>query len=169
LPNLARLDRWTSLAGAMRRLRAARSPEEGVAILRDSARAIAASDGITVVRRERDEVAYVAEDAISPLWTGQRFPITLCVSGMAILTGEPILIPDIRMDARVPLNAYLSTFVESMAMFPIGAGAPVAAMGAYWRTARPIDREAVALLTDLARAAGPLFTAELGAPLRKAS
>lgn len=125
-----------------------------VAILRDHARAIALSDGITVVRRDGDEVEYVAEDAISPLWTGQRFPIERCISGLAIMAGEPVLIPDIRNDSRVPLNAYLATFVQSMAMFPIGRTASV---GAYWKHPGAIDPDAIALMTELAAAAVPIF------------
>lgn len=127
--------------------------------LRASARVIADADGVTVVKRGGDHVAYVGEDAISPLWTGQRFPIQTCVSGIAILTGEPLLVPDIANDPRVPLNLYLATFAKSLAIFPIGFGPPVAALGAYWREARPIDPEAVSLLTVLARAAGGAFEA----------
>ena len=102
----------------------ATSEEEVLEMLRDSARAIALSDGVAVVRRYGDQVAYVGEDAITPLWTGQRFPIHTCISGLAMLARQPILIPDILKDPRVPLNAYLSTFVRSMAMFPIGTGEP---------------------------------------------
>lgn len=135
-------------------LSAAADEADAVAILRDHARIVAMSDGITVVRREGNEVVYVAEDAISPLWTGQRFPVERCISGLAIMAGEPILIPDIRRDDRVPLNAYLATFVHSMAMFPIGR---TAAVGAYWREAGPIDTETVELMTDLAAAARDIF------------
>lgn len=135
-------------------LSAAADEAHAVAILRDHARVVAASDGITVVRRDGDQVEYVAEDAIDALWTGQRFPMSMCISGLAIMAGEPILIPDIRHDPRVPLNAYLSTFVLSMAMFPIGR---TAAVGAYWKHAGPIDFETVELMTELAAAARPIF------------
>ncbi|HSX55186.1 MAG TPA: hypothetical protein VLG14_07810, partial [Sphingomonas sp.] len=68
--------------------------------------------------------------------------------------GEPILIPDIRNDPRVPLNAYLATFVASMAMFPIGR---TAALGAYWRNPGAVDLEAADLMTRLASAALRIF------------
>jgi hypothetical protein len=154
VPQRGFLNRRVRLAHTLGLLSAASDEGDAVAILRDHARVVAASDGITVVRREGDEVAYVAEDAISPLWTGQHFPMAMCISGLAIMTGEPILIPDIRNDSRVPLNAYLATFVHSMAMFPIGR---TAALGAYWKEAGPIDMDAVELLTELADAAAALL------------
>ena len=105
----------------------ARSIDEVCEILRGRARAIADADGVAVIRRDGDQVAYIGEDAISPLWTGQRFPIERCISGVAILAQCPIVIPDILADNRVPLSAYLSTFVQSMAVFPLGWPAPIAA------------------------------------------
>lgn len=154
MPRRGFLNRRVRLAHTTGLLSAAIDTADAVAILRDHARVVAASDGITVVQRDGNEVAYVAEDAISTLWTGQRFPIERCISGLAIMAGEPILIPDIRRDDRVPLNAYLATFVHSMAMFPIGR---TAAIGAYWKHAGPIDMETVDLMTDLAAAARDIF------------
>ncbi|ODP37830.1 GAF domain-containing protein [Sphingomonas turrisvirgatae] len=154
MPQRGLLNRRVRLAHTLGLLSAASDATDAVAILRDHARVIAASDGVTVVRREGDEVAYVAEDAISPLWTGQRFPMARCISGLAIMAGKPILIPDIRNDSRVPMNAYLATFVQSMAMFPIGRAA---AIGAYWKHAGPIDPVTVELMPELAAAAREIF------------
>ena len=36
---------------------------------------------------------YADEDAIAPLWKGQRFPLEACVSGLAMTAREPIVIP----------------------------------------------------------------------------
>jgi GAF domain-containing protein len=149
-----RFKRWRLMTGATERLSTARSLDDILEILRSSARSILRSDGVTVVRREDDHVHYVGEDAIAPLWAGQRFPIHTCISGIAMMQRETIVIPDIRLDPRVPHNAYLSTFVASMAMAPIGMGKPVAAIGAYWRSARPIEHDALVLLDMLAKAAG---------------
>lgn len=154
MPQRGFLNRRVRLAHTLGLLSAAVDETDAVAILRDHARVIAASDGVTVVRRDGNRVAYVAEDAIGTLWTGQSFPMSMCISGLAIMAGEPILIPDIRHDPRVPLNAYLSTFVLSMAMFPIGR---TAAVGAYWERAGPIDLETVELMTELAGVAAEIF------------
>ena len=141
--------RWRHLGKAKKQLGGCDDLDEVLEVLRERARTIALSDGVAVVRREGDEVVYVGEDAISPLWTGKRFTLRTCVSGLAMLGRQPIMIPDIRRDDRVPLNAYLSTFVQSMAVFPIGAGEPVAALGCYWAEARPIERGATELLRSL--------------------
>lgn len=149
-----RFKRWRLMTAATAALGRAQSLAAILEILRSSARAILRSDGVTVVLRNGDTVDYVGEDAIAPLWTGQRFPIETCVSGMAMMQRQMIVIPDIRTDPRVPLNAYLSTFVASMAVAPIGFGEPVAAIGAYWRSSQPIDEDALVLLDMLARGAG---------------
>ena len=126
-------------------------------VLRSQARAIAQADGVAVIRREGDEVVYIGEDAISPLWTGQRFPIGRCISGLSILACRPIVIPDIGADDRVPLSAYLATFVQSMAVFPLGRPAPIAALGLYWREVRPLDGDVEALMGLLSQAANAAF------------
>ena len=149
--------RQSQLLDVLTQLASAQTIERLVMILRGSAREIGAADGITIVRREGDRVRYVAEDAASPLWTGQDFPIESCVSGLAMLANRPILIPDIYQDARVPIAAYETTFVRSMAMFPIGIGEPRLAMGAYWATAGEIDPDSVVVLSSLARTASSAF------------
>ena len=164
MPERGFRNRRVRLAHTVGLLSAASEEADAVAILCGHARVIAASDGVTIVRRYGDEVAYLAEDAISPLWTGQRFPISMCVSGLAIMAGEPIVIPDIRNDPRVPLNAYLSTFVLSMAMFPVGR---TAALGAYWKQAGPVDLETIELMRELAEAARTVF--DPGAPSVRAA
>ena len=148
-----RFKRWRLMSAATRRLGEAGTLDGVLEILRMSARAILQSDGVAVVRREDELVHYVGEDAIAPLWSGQRFPIATCISGIAMLERRMIVIPDIRLDPRVPLNAYLSTFVASMAMAPIGHGDPVAAIGAYWRSTAPIEEDALTLLDMLAKGA----------------
>lgn len=148
-----RFKRWRLMSAATRRLGEAGTLDGILEILRISARAALQSDGVAVVRRDGDQVHYAGEDAIAPLWSGQRFPMQACVSGIAMLERRMIVIPDIRLDSRVPLNAYLPTFVASMAMAPIGHGEPVAAIGAYWRTTAPIDDDALTLLDMLAKGA----------------
>jgi GAF domain-containing protein len=148
-----RFKRWRLLSAATRRLGETGTLDGLLEILRISARAILQCDGVAVIRRDDDKVHYAGEDAIAPLWSGQTFPIATCISGIAMLERRLIVIPDIRLDPRVPLNAYLSTFVASMAMAPIGHGDPVAAVGAYWRSTAPIEDDALTLLDMLAKGA----------------
>jgi GAF domain-containing protein len=115
----ASLDRATSLPDV-------------VEVVRHAARQSVGADGATFVLREADHCFYVDEDAIAPLWKGQRFPITTCISGWAMLHAQPAVIPDILLDERIPQDAYRPTFVQSLAMVPIGNENPVGAIGAYW-------------------------------------
>lgn len=121
---------------AVRDLGTARDVPAVTDIVRKAARRLTGADGITVVLREDDQCHYVDEEAISPLWKGQRFPMAACVSGWVMQRGVAAVIPDIYADARIPQDAYRSTFVRSLAMMPVRApSAAIAAIGAYW--ARP--------------------------------
>lgn len=101
-------------------------------IVRTAARQLVRSHGATFVLRDGDHCFYADEDAISPLWKGQRFPLAECISGWSILNGQPAVVPDLELDARVPIEAYRPTFVRSLAVVPIGADRPVGAIGVYW-------------------------------------
>jgi GAF domain-containing protein len=123
-------------------------------LVRSNARALSDAHGATVVLRDGDRCFYADEDAISPLWKGQRFPITECISGWAMLSRTAAVIPDIRVDDRIPQEAYRPTFVRSLAMIPVRAADPLGAVGVYWSTARRATDEQVELLSTLAEATG---------------
>ena len=110
----------------------ARSIEQVGHIVRTAARRVTKADGATFVLREGGFCFYADEDAIAPLWKGQRFPLTECISGWAMLHNESVAVPDIERDARIPLAAYRPTFVRSLVMVPIDRTEPVGAIGAYW-------------------------------------
>lgn len=131
----------------------AESVDEVELILRSSARAAAGADGATVVRREDDQCFYAQEDAMSPLWQGQRFPLNECISGWSMLHRQEVAIPDIRVDARIPQVAYRPTFVRSLVMVPIGTASPVGAIGAYWADEHRATDTELSALERLANAA----------------
>ena len=146
-------DAQASLIGAIEELATARSMEAVVDVLRRTARAAIGAEGIAVVIREEGRCFYAAEDAIGPLWGGSRFPESACISGWAMARLETVAIPDIRLDERVPQEAYAATFVRSVIMAPIGSPRPIAALGAYWSDARDHDADTVRRLESLARLA----------------
>ena len=113
------------------------------------ARAIAEADGATFVLRDGDNCFYADEDAIAPLWKGQRFPMTDCISGWAMLHDDAAIVANIDLDERIPLAAYRPTFVRSLAMVPIGEP-PLGAMGVYWANIRRIAPGVLAALEGLA-------------------
>lgn len=121
-------------------------------IVRSAARLVSHADGATFVLRDVDHCFYADEDAISPLWKGQRFPLTQCISGWAMLHSQTVVIRDITVDERIPIEAYRPTFVKSLAMVPIGVDKPIGAIGAYWATTHVASTEEVAALEGLAEA-----------------
>lgn len=119
-------------------------------VVASAAREIAGADGATFVLRDGDLCHYADEDAISPLWKGSRFPMEMCISGVSMLTGETIVIPDITLDSRIPQDAYRPTFVKSLCMMPIRPGNALGAIGNYWKDGRCPSAEQVKLLQILA-------------------
>ena len=149
--------RHDDLLLAIDALHASKTIEAVIETVRVSARALAEADGIAIIRRMGDEVHYVAEDAVGPLWAGHAFPIETCISGLAILERKPIVIANVMLDARVPHHLYQDTFVRSMAMFPFGIGSPVGAVGAYWAKPGAIDPDTLAVLEMLTRSIGAML------------
>ncbi|HRP10858.1 MAG TPA: GAF domain-containing sensor histidine kinase [Terricaulis sp.] len=142
-----------TLMEAVERLAGASDEKAVAAIVRTAARRLTGADGVSVVLRKEDRVHYIDEDAVSPLWKGQDFPIEACISGWAIMHRQTVVISDITGDPRIPLAAYRPTFVKSLVMAPVGMPDPYASIGAYWAAKRrPTDEEVHALET-IARAA----------------
>jgi GAF domain-containing protein len=133
-----------------RALDAAEDLAEVARIVRVTAREATGAQGATFVLREDQSCFYVDEDAIAPLWKGQRFPQTACISGWAMLNDETAIVPDIEADARIPLEAYRTTFVRSLVMVPVGSPHPIAAIGAYWSVSRKPPAARVTQLQQLA-------------------
>ncbi|HTR88832.1 MAG TPA: GAF domain-containing sensor histidine kinase [Solirubrobacteraceae bacterium] len=139
-----------ALAGVIQRLSLARSVPEVQEIVRTAARRLTGADGATFVLRDGEHCYYADEDAISPLWRGQRFPLESCVSGWAMLNRRSALIVDIYEDERIPHEAYRPTFVKSLAMVPIRQLDPIGAIGNYWAHHHEATAREVALLQALA-------------------
>ena len=138
-------------------LAGAHSIDAIVQVLRRYARDIAGADGISVILRDGDLCHYVTEDATGPLWAGQRFPMSTCVSGWVMLNRQSALIPDIYLDDRVPHEAYRPTFVRSMLMTPVGSPEVTAAIGAYWAETLTPQPATIDRLETLARSAAIAF------------
>ncbi len=113
-------------------LSASRDLNSVMDIVRHSARDLTGSDGATFVLRDGDKCYYAEEDAITPLWKGSRFPMSVCISGWVMMNREPAVIEDIFTDPRIPVDVYEKTFVRSLAMVPIRTASPIGAIGSYW-------------------------------------
>jgi len=135
---------------AVQQLAMATTVNEIQDIVRQAARRLTGADGATFVLRDDDRSYYVAEDAIAPLWKGQKFPLNTCISGWAMLHAQAVAIPDINVDDRIPLDAYRPTFVKSLVMVPIGTMSPIGAIGNYWATEHHVTEVELATLQALA-------------------
>jgi signal transduction histidine kinase len=138
------------LVRIVQRLSLARDLPSIMEIVRREARTLVGADGATFVLRDGDLCFYADEDAISPLWKGQRFPLDVCVSGWSMLHRQALAIEDIYADTRVPHDAYRATFVKSLVMVPIRTLAPVGAIGVYWAHSHRATQEEMELLQALA-------------------
>ena len=137
-------------------LRAAGTFARLQAVTLAAARRLCDADGATFVVRDGDRCFYVDEDSIAPLWKGQRFPLTQCISGWAMRHGGLAEVPDIRVDERIPQQAYRPTFVRSLVMAPMGGGRPaLGSVGVYWtETDHRLAASSLTEFSDLAIEAG---------------
>jgi hypothetical protein len=141
------------LARARDELEAAAALSDIGHVVRVAAREVTGAAGATFVVRDGDNCFYADEDAIAPLWKGQRFPIETCISGWAMMHEETAIAADIETDDRIPLAAYRPTFVRSVVMAPAGSPAS-AAIGAYWALPRTPHPDEVRGLERLAAMTG---------------
>lgn len=119
-------------------------------IVKHAARQLVGSDGSAFVLRDHGMCYYVDEDAISPLWKGQRFDMSICISGWVMRNKQTVVIEDIYKDDRIPIDAYRSTFVKSLVMVPIRGFDPIGAIGNYWQTTHTPSNEDIKILEALA-------------------
>jgi diguanylate cyclase (GGDEF)-like protein len=138
------------LIRVVQELSMAKDVERVAEIVRSAARELTGADGATFVLRDGQQCFYRDEDAISPLWKGQRFPMSACISGWVMLNRRATTIPDIYTDPRVPHEAYRPTFVKSLVMVPIRTLEPIGAIGTYWATPHEAGEKQVELLQALA-------------------
>ncbi len=146
----ARLDQAGELVAVVQRLSLARSLLDVQRIVARAGRRLTGADGATFVLRDGKDCFYADEDAISPLWKGQRFPLETCISGWAMLHRRQAAIADIYKDPRVPHDAYRTTFVKSLAMVPIRQLRPIGAIGTYWASTHEATEHELVLLQALA-------------------
>jgi two-component sensor histidine kinase len=141
-----------ALLEAIDQLASAIAIEDIAEAIRATARRLIGADGIALILREGNNCLYAEEDAIGPLWKGQTFPMSACISGWAMLNKQTALVPDIYADPRVPHELYESTFVRSLAMAPVRSADPIGALGAYWNEIREHRPREIEILEALAQA-----------------
>jgi two-component sensor histidine kinase len=117
-----------------------------------NARTLVDADGASLILREDNDCVYVGEDAIGPLWNGQRFPIPSRAAGMTMLHKKSFVVPDVRQDARDAQQAYVRTFVVGLAIVPVRSVDPIGAIEVYWAKRHEASSQELTRLETLARA-----------------
>ena len=145
---------WNLLELANEQLEETETRDAVIQVVRATARMVFRADGVCFVLREGDLCHYADEDAIGPLWKGQRFPMSACISGWSMMNGQTVAISDVFADPRIPHDVYRRTFVKSLIMTPVNAPAPIAAIGAYWQEKRHFTDREIAVVKTLAAAVG---------------
>lgn len=125
--------------------------EDIVQVVKRAARQVTAADGACFVLNDEGMCHYVDEDAVGPLWKGQRFPLSSCISGWVMERRKPVAIEDVYLDSRIPLEAYRKTFVRSLIAVPIGDLRPTGALTAYWAAKYQATNEDIQALQSLAK------------------
>lgn len=138
------------LVDVVQKLSLAKTLEEVVDITRHAARELTGADGAAFVLKDEDRCYYVDEDAIGPLWKGNKLPISSCISGWSMMNRQSVAIEDIFSDPRIPLDAYKVTFVKSLLVVPIRSEQPIGAIGNYWAHKHTATPEQQKLLEALA-------------------
>jgi two-component sensor histidine kinase len=141
------------LLAILRQLSCARSQEEIMAAVTQSVRTLLQADGATFVLRDGDSCHYVEEDAISPLWSSRRLPMSACICGWSMTNRQAVAVPDIHQDPRIRADTYRPNFVRSLAAAPVRRDDPIAAVGAYWSEMHAAGPEELAILQAIADAA----------------
>jgi signal transduction histidine kinase len=138
------------LVAAVTELSLARTLDQITAVVRHAARELTGADGATFVLRDDGKCFYADEEAIAPLWKGQRFPMSACISGWTMLNSQVAAIEDIYADDRIPHDAYRPTFVKSLVMVPIRTELPIGAIGNYWAKTHQATPHEIEVLQALA-------------------
>lgn len=146
-------ERLSLMVEAIQKLSTSATLDSIMKIVMDTARRLLNADGATFVLREGDHCHYADENAISPLWKGQRCQLEKCISGWVMQNRQAVIIEDVYADDLIHHENYRSTFVRSLAIAPIRLNNPLGAIGVYWRTIFAPSTIELQLLQTLADAA----------------
>lgn len=135
----------------------AHSLEEITKIVLLAVRELTHSDGATFAVLDNGFSYYVDENAINPLWKGQRFPINIDISGWVMMNGQSCSTEDIVNEELVHIDVYKNNLIKSMTVVPICSEKPVGAIGTYWFNRHQATMEELEILELLAKSTAVAF------------
>lgn len=145
---------YERLIGVIGELSRARDLPGIMNIVTRAARDLTGADGATFVLPEGAFCHYAEENAIRPLWKGQRFPLQGSLAGWVMSRRQPAIVEDVLNDRRTPAAPYEPTFARSAVMVPVRSIEPVGSIGSYWSSPRVPAQWEVRLLQSLADLTG---------------
>jgi signal transduction histidine kinase/DNA-binding NarL/FixJ family response regulator len=118
-----------------------------------SARELTGAESAAFALLDGTECEYTDEQAgpgAEPLGlAGRRLPVKDCIAGWAIRQHQPAVVDDPRRDSRFDAGPY-GPAVTSLAVAPVRAADPIAAIGCYWIEPHQVTATDVRLLQLLA-------------------
>lgn len=142
---------FLQLSEVIQSLSMAQTHNEVFSIISRAAKELTGAQGAAFILRDKDDQCYYTDEvSIAPLWKGQRFPMHYCISGWSMVHKQAAIIPDIYNDPRIPVDAYLPTYIKSLAMIPIRPAKPMGAIGTYWDKQHQATEQEIKVLTALA-------------------
>ena len=112
------------------------------------------ANGIVVELRDTDQVYYAAASGTSEALVGLRLPINASLSGMSILTGQPLYCEDSETDSRVNRAGCRRVNLRSMIVVPIPHGGQTVGVLKYYSSVASAFTEEDMMLAHLL--VGPL-------------
>ncbi len=143
-------DALRTLIGAVGGLAVAQDVDDIQAVVCGAARRLTGADGATLVLLDDGQCLYAGEEAIAPLWLGERRSLRLCIGGWVMLHRKPTAIDDVYGDPRIQHDAYRPTFVRSLVVVPIRTLDPLGAIEIAWAVRHVATEQEVGLLRALA-------------------
>jgi signal transduction histidine kinase/CheY-like chemotaxis protein len=153
LPDASVLAAYLRLVNVIVEMSRVRDLPALMAIACKGVRAVTGADGGIFTLREGDFCRFAEEDAIAPLWKGQRGPAQTCITGWAMMNRQPAVVEDALDDPRVRAEDFQATFVRGMVVVPVRSTDPVGAIGAVWSMPRVAEAWEIRALQSMADAA----------------
>lgn len=125
--------------------------------LKQAAKQLTCSDATSLVLRQGDDCHYIDEESDQPLWKGESFPLSACITGWSMLNATTVIVEDIFKDARIPLALYQGKNIHSLLVVPIDHEHAIGAISVYWKKRHAPSQSEIMQLESLANVSSLIF------------
>ncbi len=146
-PSKNQKGRYEALIKAIQEMSVAKEPEKIRKIATEAVCQITNCQEASFFIKEKDQCLCTEESGRKKLWKGKHFPMDSSISGWVIQNQEGAIVRNIGKDKRITAETFQDTFVQSLAIVPVGTNG---AIGAYWPTKHKASTTEISLLESLA-------------------